>query len=167
MREKRNHQNDQPVPALSSFAAPTLIRFQLVNVSSIVLASLSYFGEYGGDNHEKMRSQLLELLERLEHVKELHLWDWCIQILNKLQESSNCLSCFCSFVFHSDGAKLLGIMEEKGLRSPLLRCECLTLVTGMWKSVLLGIAHMLESSHTLETLVITMSSSSYHEVCKL
>lgn len=55
-------------------------RFRLVNVYSLLEANLSYFGDSCGHNHEKLRSQLLELLERLEHVKELHLWDWCIQV---------------------------------------------------------------------------------------
>ncbi|KAH7837061.1 hypothetical protein Vadar_009118 [Vaccinium darrowii] len=54
-------------------------RFRLVNVSFLVNANLSFSGDHDSDNHEKMRNQLLELLERLEHVKELHLGPWCIQ----------------------------------------------------------------------------------------
>lgn len=53
----------------------------------------------------------------------------------------------------------LSILERKGWRSPLSKCECLTLDTDIEESVLPGIANILESSSHLETLVITMSPS--------
>ncbi|XP_058195929.1 uncharacterized protein LOC131312287 [Rhododendron vialii] len=57
--------------------------------------------------------------------------------------------------------QVLSMMEAKGLRSPLLNCESLTLNTHIWKPVLPEIANMLESSPKLKTLVIMASSSSY------
>ncbi|KAI8525394.1 hypothetical protein RHMOL_Rhmol13G0226900 [Rhododendron molle] len=111
-------------------------RFQLVNVSSIVLASLSYFGEYCGDNHEKMRSQLLELLERLERVKELHLWDWCIQVLS--------------------------VGNVRDLPSPISSGKMLTLHTHVTKWDIYGIASVLQRSPYIEKLVVDLSSP-YHE----
>ncbi|KAL7260471.1 hypothetical protein ACSBR1_006188 [Camellia fascicularis] len=68
------------------------------------------------------------LLESLVHVKNLTLGSWAL--------------------------KVLSIMEMKGLHSPLSKCECLTLRTCIAKSVLPGIASLLESPSHLETLVI-------------
>ncbi|KAI8017948.1 hypothetical protein LOK49_LG04G00576 [Camellia lanceoleosa] len=49
------------------------------------------------------------------------------------------------------------------LRSPLSKCECLTLDKHIKESVLPGIASILESSSHLETLAITMSPSMNNE----
>ncbi|KAI8525397.1 hypothetical protein RHMOL_Rhmol13G0227300 [Rhododendron molle] len=110
--------------------------FRLVNVSAIVKANLSYYGGCSGDNHDKMRSQLLKLLERLEHVKELHLWDWCIQVLS--------------------------VDDVRGLPSPISSCKMLTLHTHVTKWDIHGIASVLQSSPYIEKLVVDLSSL-YHE----
>lgn len=55
-------------------------------------------------------------------------------------------------------------MEAKGLHSPLLKCERLTLDTDIRRKVLPGIAHMLDSSRNLETLVISSAPYHCHEV---
>ncbi|KAG5516756.1 hypothetical protein RHGRI_037483 [Rhododendron griersonianum] len=111
-------------------------RFRLVNISSLVKANLCFSGDYCCDNHEKMRSQSLELLEKLEHVKELHLWPWCIQVLS--------------------------VGDVKGLPSPMSSCKILTLHTHVMKWDVPGIASVLQSSPDLEKLVVDLSPL-YHE----
>ncbi|KAH7842554.1 hypothetical protein Vadar_006661 [Vaccinium darrowii] len=109
---------------------------RLGDVSSLVDAKLNFFvmQSWGPDYYYEMCENMLKgLLQSLVHVKKITLGSWAIEVLS--------------------------IMEFKGLRSPLLKCECLTLnTTGIWKSSLPGIAHMLESSPHLETLVISMLS---------
>ncbi|KAI8000889.1 putative F-box/LRR-repeat protein [Camellia lanceoleosa] len=114
---------------------------RLVNVSSLVEANLSLtFDETCGrdseDDNLKQWNQLKELLEGVQHVKELQLGTWCIQVLS--------------------------IAEVKGLPSPMSSCKHLTLYTYVKKWNIPGIESMLRSSPNLETLVVDMSSV-YHE----
>ncbi|KAH7838768.1 hypothetical protein Vadar_030920 [Vaccinium darrowii] len=113
---------------------------QLGDVSSLVDAKLNFhvtgYEDYC-DIIEVFENMLKGLLQSLVHGKKITLGNWAI--------------------------KLLSIMELKGLRSPLLKCECLTLEAGIRKSFFPGIAHMLESSPNLDTLVISVPSSSYDE----
>ncbi|KAG5516751.1 hypothetical protein RHGRI_037478 [Rhododendron griersonianum] len=109
---------------------------RLGDVSSLVDANLNFYMEiYHSYDNVSYVNMLRGLLQSLVHVKKITLGTLAIQVLS--------------------------IMEAKGLRSPLLNCEFLTLDTGIWKPVLPGIANMLESSPNLETLVITTSSSNY------
>ncbi|XP_028106073.1 probable F-box protein At1g60180 [Camellia sinensis] len=85
------------------------------------------------DDFEWHQNISRRLLQSLVHVKNLTLGTWLLQALS--------------------------ILERKGWRSPLSKCECLTLDTDIKESVLPGIANILESSSHLETLVITMSPS--------
>ncbi|KAE9461822.1 hypothetical protein C3L33_06303, partial [Rhododendron williamsianum] len=56
--------------------------------------------------------------------------------------------------------KVLSIMEAKGLSSPLLNCNCLTLDTKIDKYVLPGIANVFKSSPNVEAVIMTWSFSS-------
>ncbi|GMP58936.1 hypothetical protein CsSME_00022418 [Camellia sinensis var. sinensis] len=85
------------------------------------------------DDFEWHQNISRRLLQSLVHVKNLTLGTWLLQALS--------------------------ILERKGWRSPLSKCECLTLDTDIKESVLPGIVNILESSSHLETLVITMSPS--------
>ncbi|KAL7240367.1 hypothetical protein ACSBR2_006086 [Camellia fascicularis] len=109
----------------------------LADVSSLVDATLNCnfecYDDHRHHDYEWYQNILRLLLRRLVHVKKLTLGSWVLQ--------------------------LLSIMEMKGLRSPLSKCECLTLDTHIEESVLAGIANILESSSHLETLVITLSPS--------
>ncbi|CAL5396610.1 unnamed protein product [Camellia sinensis] len=108
---------------------------QLADVSALVNTNLNcYLTSYVHDDYEWHQNVLRGLLESLVHVKNLTLGSWAL--------------------------KVLSIMEMKGLRSPLSKCECLTLRTCIAKSVLPGIASLLESSSHLETLVIISKFSS-------
>ncbi|CAL5399763.1 unnamed protein product [Camellia sinensis] len=108
---------------------------QLADVSALVNTNLNcYLTSYVHDDYEWHQNVLRGLLESLVHVKNLTLGSWAL--------------------------KVLSIMEMKGLRSPLSKCECLTLRTCIAKSVLPGIACLLESSSHLETLVIISKFSS-------
>ncbi|XP_028098082.1 uncharacterized protein LOC114297794 [Camellia sinensis] len=108
---------------------------QLADVSALVNTNLNcYLTSYVHDDYEWHQNVLRGLLESLVHVKNLTLGSWAL--------------------------KVLSIMEMKGLRSPLSKCECLTLRTCIAKYVLPGIASLLESSSHLETLVIISKFSS-------
>ncbi|XP_058195926.1 F-box protein At5g03100-like isoform X2 [Rhododendron vialii] len=110
---------------------------RLGDVSSLVDANISFriwYRYYCSDDYKVHTDMFAGLLQSLVHVKKITLGSWAIQVLS--------------------------IMEAKGLHSPLLKCECLTLDTDIRKKVLPGIAHMLDSSRNLETLVI--SSAPYH-----
>ncbi|KAL7213174.1 hypothetical protein ACSBR2_015813 [Camellia fascicularis] len=114
-----------------------LIKCRLVNVSSLVLAHLGFtFDGTSGqdiiDDYEKQRNQLGELLERLQHVKEIQLGNWCIQVLS--------------------------IAEVKCLPSPTSSCRILTLHTHIMKFDIPSIARLLQSSPSLETLIVDMSA---------
>ncbi|KAL7243865.1 hypothetical protein ACSBR1_016144 [Camellia fascicularis] len=114
-----------------------LIKCRLVNVSSLVLAHLGFtFDGTSGqdiiDDYEKQRNQLGELLERLQHVKEIQLGNWCIQVLL--------------------------IAEVKCLPSPTSSYKILTLHTHIMKFDIPGIARLLQSSPSLETLIVDMSA---------
>ncbi|CAL5344893.1 unnamed protein product [Camellia sinensis] len=118
-----------------------LIKCRLVNVSSLVLAHLGFtFDDTSGqdiiDDYDKQRNQLGELLERLQHVKEIQLGNWCIQVLS--------------------------IAEVKCLPSPTSSCRILTLHTHIMKFDIPGIARLLQSSPSLETLIVDMSAL-YHQ----
>ncbi|KAE9461759.1 hypothetical protein C3L33_06321, partial [Rhododendron williamsianum] len=136
---------------------------RLGNVSSLVDANLNFHerihGPYSADDFERYSNMLRGLLQSLVHVKKMTLGTWALQNL-LIVYLFFCVWFFCVVLRWS---KLLCIMEEKGQRSPLLKCECLRLDTGIRKSVIPGIAHMLESSPDLETLVITKSSYGCHE----
>ncbi|KAL7240363.1 hypothetical protein ACSBR2_006082 [Camellia fascicularis] len=112
---------------------------RLADVSSLVDATLyCNFTSYVDDDdshhdYEWYQNSLTGLLASLVHVKNLTLGSWALQVLST--------------------------MEMKGLRSPLSKCECLTIE----ESVLPGIANILESCSHLETLVITLSPSSRFE----
>ncbi|KAH7838826.1 hypothetical protein Vadar_031640 [Vaccinium darrowii] len=110
-------------------------RFQLVNVSSLVRAELNFSGGEFSDDHENMHNQLLELLARLKHVTELHLWDWCIQVLS--------------------------VGEVKGLPSPMSTCKVLTINSHVMKWDFPGIQSLLRGSPFLEKLVVNLSSCQY------
>lgn len=113
----------------------------LVDVSSLVDVTLDCFFiscvDDCNDDYEWFQYILRGFLESLGHVKNLKLGTWALQVLS--------------------------IMEAKGLCSPRLNCEYLTLDTPLKGSVLPGIASLLESSPFLKTFVITMSSSSNRE----
>ncbi|KAE9461758.1 hypothetical protein C3L33_06328, partial [Rhododendron williamsianum] len=115
---------------------------RLVDVSSLVDATLKFDLCHKEadvlEDYERDQNILRRLLESLANVKNITLGTWALQVLS--------------------------IMEAKGLPSPLLKCECLTLHAGISKIVLPGITNMLGSSPNLETLAITVSSSNgYHE----
>ncbi|KAI8525376.1 hypothetical protein RHMOL_Rhmol13G0225600 [Rhododendron molle] len=110
-------------------------RFWLVNVSSLVRAKLNFSGGEFRDDHENMHNQVLELLERLKHVKQLHLGDWCIQVLS--------------------------VGELKGLPSPMSTCKVLTINSHIMKWDFPGILRMLRGSPGLEKLVVDLSSCRY------
>ncbi|KAL6990971.1 hypothetical protein U1Q18_009091 [Sarracenia purpurea var. burkii] len=109
---------------------------RLVDATSLVEATLNFNLRRREsdklDDYERHINTLRELLESLENVKNITLGTWAIQVLS--------------------------IMEAKSLPSPLLKCERLMLDTGYSKLELPGIVNLLESSNSLETLVITMSS---------
>lgn len=77
--------------------------------------------------------------------------------VNSIIEYSNWsyLVVFLSFHILFWRAKVLPIMEAKGLTSPLLNCTSLTLETCLTNDVFPGVASMLGISPNLETLVIT------------
>ncbi|GMP58960.1 hypothetical protein CsSME_00022434 [Camellia sinensis var. sinensis] len=109
----------------------------LADVSSLVDATLNcdftIDDEDLDDDFEWHQNISRRLLQSLVHVKNLTLGTWLLQALS--------------------------ILEMEGWRSPLSKCECLTLDTDIKESVLPGIANILESSSHLETLVITKSPS--------
>ncbi|KAI8021650.1 putative F-box/LRR-repeat protein [Camellia lanceoleosa] len=115
----------------------------LADVSSLVNATLNCnFTSFVDDDdshhdYEWYQNSLTGLLESLVHVKNLTLGSWALEVLST--------------------------MEMKGLRSPLSKCECLTINTSTEELVLPGIANILESCSHLETLVIAMSSSRVFE----
>ncbi|GMP58973.1 hypothetical protein CsSME_00022441 [Camellia sinensis var. sinensis] len=110
--------------------------YRLADISSLVDATLDCYCTSYVDHHrdyEWYQNSLTGLLESLVHVKNLTLGSWALEVLSA--------------------------MEMKDLRSPLSKCECLTIDTRIEESILLGIANILESCSHLETLVITMSPS--------
>ncbi|KAL7240394.1 hypothetical protein ACSBR2_006111 [Camellia fascicularis] len=111
---------------------------QLADVSCLVDATLDCdftpYYEDRDDGYQWHQNVFRGLLESLAHVKNLTLGAWALQILST--------------------------METNGLCSPLSKCECLTLDTAIWESVLPGIASILESCFHLVTLVIITSPSS-------
>ncbi|XP_059659695.1 putative F-box protein At1g49610 isoform X2 [Cornus florida] len=90
------------------------------------------------DDCNAQRDMLAGLLVCLQHVKDLTLGSFCIQVLAAL--------------------------EVKGLPSPLSECKRLTLIMHMKKWDLPGIASVLQSSPDLETLVMDLASPCYPEV---
>ncbi|KAE9461818.1 hypothetical protein C3L33_06307, partial [Rhododendron williamsianum] len=92
---------------------------------------LVLFDEERAVDYERIQNMVVGLLASLAHVKNLTLGTLAIEVLS--------------------------IMEAKGLSSPLLKCECLTLHTQINKHVLLGIASILKSTPNLETLAMNLS----------
>ncbi|KAG5516776.1 hypothetical protein RHGRI_037502 [Rhododendron griersonianum] len=113
-------------------------KFQFANISSLVRVNLKFSGRVCSDEYdqEKRRTQLIELLERLQHVNQLELWDWCIQVLS--------------------------YGELKGLPSLVSSCKILTLNSHVLKWDIPGIVSLLQGSPYLEKLVVTMSSDYHH-----
>ncbi|KAE9461769.1 hypothetical protein C3L33_06316, partial [Rhododendron williamsianum] len=112
--------------------------FRIVNVSSLVTAELNFSGGEFSDDHENMHNQLLELLERLKHVKQLHLGDWSIQVLS--------------------------VGELKGLPSPKSTCKVLTIKSHIMKWDFPGILSLLRGLPDLEKLVVDLTSCKYKEL---
>ncbi|KAG5516762.1 hypothetical protein RHGRI_037486 [Rhododendron griersonianum] len=112
--------------------------FRIVNVSSLVRAELNFSGGEFSDDHENMHNQLLELLERLKHVKQLHLGDWSIQVLS--------------------------VGELKGLPSPKSTCKVLTIKSHIMKWDFPGILSLLRGLPDLEKLVVDLTSCKYKEL---
>ncbi|XP_058195921.1 F-box protein At5g03100-like [Rhododendron vialii] len=109
---------------------------RLGDISSLVDANLNFDMTLYRDRaneHIRFENTLRGLLQSLVHVKKITLGTFAIQVLS--------------------------MMEAKGLRSALLNCEFLALDTSIRKSLLPGIANILESSPILETLVIIEPSS--------
>ncbi|XP_058089745.1 F-box/LRR-repeat protein At3g26922-like isoform X1 [Magnolia sinica] len=104
--------------------------YRIKNLQSLVEASIDYEEElYNGchECYEHNINSLKGLLEDLRHVKDLKLCSWCIQLL-----SSRELQCLDALYMNSTS---------------------LDLMKGLSKWELPGIAHLLKSCCSLETLI--------------
>ncbi|KAI8525387.1 hypothetical protein RHMOL_Rhmol13G0226400 [Rhododendron molle] len=110
--------------------------FRIVNVSSLVRAELNFSSGEFSDDQENMHNQFLELLlERLKHVRQLHLGVWCIQVLS--------------------------VGELKGLPSPMPTCKVLTIKSHIMKWDFPGILSLLRGLPDLEKFVLDLTSCKY------
>ncbi|GAA0172330.1 hypothetical protein LIER_26178 [Lithospermum erythrorhizon] len=106
----------------------------LTNLSSLLQATLYFYGTKLF-NHEQDR--LLEVLESLEHVKNLKLGEWCI--------------------------KVLAIREKKGLPCRPLKCKSLVVNTSLKQEDIPGILLLLKCSPDLETLTLNITSPEFEQ----
>ncbi|KAG9133686.1 hypothetical protein Leryth_018691 [Lithospermum erythrorhizon] len=106
----------------------------LTNLSSLLQATLYFYGTKLF-NHEQDR--LLEVLESLEHVENLKLGEWCI--------------------------KVLAIREKKGLPCRPLKCKSLVVNTSLKQEDIPGILLLLKCSPDLETLTLNITSPEFEQ----
>ncbi|KAF2303443.1 hypothetical protein GH714_018390 [Hevea brasiliensis] len=109
---------------------------KLMNVSSLVSAVLDFqldnYERVSSDFYEKYRNVIKELLEKIQHAKQLKIGTWCTEVLS--------------------------ILEVKAMASPLSTRKCLVLNFRYFKNwVFPGVANLLHNSPELEKLVIKIS----------
>ncbi|XP_059279809.1 LOW QUALITY PROTEIN: F-box/LRR-repeat protein At3g03360-like [Lycium ferocissimum] len=127
------------------------VRCRLVNVSSLVIASLTFSitcitvswdeddieEDSCRDHHQDIRNLILDYLEKLSYVTELIIGSW-----------------FAEVVF---------MMKLEGVMLPELRCKCLTLKSHVTEYNLYGIASLLQTSPLLESLNIHIEDKDFNE----
>ncbi|XP_015073035.1 F-box protein At5g03100-like [Solanum pennellii] len=127
------------------------LKCRLVNVSSLVVASLTFSdmcitvgkreSEIDEDEcpsyHQVTRNLVLDYLEKLSNVTELIIGSWFAEVVFMLRLESVIL--------------------------PRLRCKCLTLKLGVSKSNMYGIASLLQKLPRLESLNVHIKSEIYND----
>ncbi|KAH0679819.1 hypothetical protein KY284_020904 [Solanum tuberosum] len=127
------------------------LKCRLVNVSSLVIASLTFsdicitVGKREADidedecpyYHQVIRNLVLDYLEKLSNVTELIIGSWFAKVVFMLQLESVIL--------------------------PKLRCKCLTLKLGVSKYNMYGIASLLQNLPRLESLNIHIKPETYND----